>query len=190
MNRSCGDCTLCCKLLPVVGVDKPANTRCRHQSRKGCAVYGKTGAPLGKPRMPMECKLWSCRWLVDEDTRDLSRPARSHYVFDVMPDFVIAQDGPDGEKIRIEALQVWVDPNHRDAHRDPALRAYLAKAGEAGLVAIVRFGASEGFTLVPPALSPTGEWHELESGVENAHSVAEILAVDKLKKVETKEGTP
>lgn len=183
-NRSCGDCTLCCRLLPVVGVDKPANTRCRHQTHKGCAVYGKVAAPIGRPRMPLECKLWSCRWLVAEGTRDMRRPDRSHYVVDVMPDFVIAQDGPEGEKIRIEALQVWVDPHHRDAHRDPALRAYLAKAGEDGLVTIVRFGANDGFTLVPPALSSSGDWQELISGVENQHSVAEIFALEKLKVVD------
>ncbi len=100
-----------------------------------------------------------------------------------MPDYITAQDGPDAETIRIEALQVWVDPNHRDAHRDPALRAYLAKAGEAGIVAIIRYGSKEGFTLVPPALSGTGGWLEIASGVENEHSVAEMFAVEKLKVV-------
>ncbi len=181
MTRRCGDCQLCCKLLPVSGIRKPANTRCAHQRHgKGCAVYGRTE----HPKMPLECKLWSCRWLVDGGTADFSRPDRSHYVLDVMPDFVTAQAGPDAERIRIEALQVWVDPNYRDAHRDPALRAYLAKAGEAGIVAIIRYGSKEGFTLVPPALSGTGDWLEIASGVENEHSVAEMFAVEKVKKIE------
>lgn len=185
MNRNCGDCSLCCRLLPVRGIEKPANTRCQHQRHgKGCAVYGRVTTPLGAPRMPLECKLWSCRWLVDEGTGDFRRPDRSHYVLDVMPDFIIAQDGPDAEKVRIEALQVWVDPSHRDAHRDPALRAYLAKAGEAGIVAIIRYGSKEDFTLVPPALSGTGDWLEIASGVENEHSVAEMFAIEKVKKIE------
>ena len=183
--RNCGDYQLCCKLLPVRGMEKPANTRCQHQRYgKGCAVYGRVAGPLGAPRMPLECKLWSCRWLVDEGTGDLRRPDRSHYVLDVMPNFIIAQDGPEAEKVRIEALQVWVDPSHRDAHRDPALRAYLAKAGEAGIVAIILYGSKEGFTLVPPALSGTGDWLEIASGVENEHSIAEMFAVEKLKKIE------
>lgn len=183
--RTCGDCQLCCRLLPVAGVNKPANQRCRHQRHgKGCAVYGIMGGSFGAPRMPLECKLWSCRWLVGDGTRDLARPDRSHYVLDVMQDFVTVQETPDSEKIKIGALQVWVDPAHPDAHRDPALRAYLARAGaEGGLVAIIRYDSSKGFTLVPPALSPTGDWIEVQSGVETEHSFADVIAMLKAKDV-------
>jgi hypothetical protein len=39
-QRRCGDCQLCCKLLPTREVNKPANTRCQHQrAHKGCAIY-------------------------------------------------------------------------------------------------------------------------------------------------------
>ena len=31
MNRTCGGCTLRCKLLPVRELKKLANTRCQHQ---------------------------------------------------------------------------------------------------------------------------------------------------------------
>ena len=42
--RKCGDCQLCCKLVPVadnlVGLHKPANTRCPYQRHhKGCTIY-------------------------------------------------------------------------------------------------------------------------------------------------------
>jgi len=36
MNRTCGGCTLCCKLLPVRELKKPANTRCQHQRAEIC----------------------------------------------------------------------------------------------------------------------------------------------------------
>src|SRR5215471_3194906 len=122
-KRRCGGCTLCCKLLPVhhgahndVGIDLPgswhkaAGERCRHQrSGKGCAVYRKAG-------FPSACLFWNCRWLVSDDTDDLRRPDRAHYVIDVMPDFITLTDNETGEKHTIEVIQVWVDPDYRDAH--------------------------------------------------------------------------
>jgi len=82
MTRQCGDCQLCCKLLPVKSLAKLAGQRCSHQKHhKGCAVYKQLG------RVSPECRLWNCRWLVADDTAELSRPDRSHYVLDLMPDF-------------------------------------------------------------------------------------------------------
>jgi hypothetical protein len=64
--------------------DKPAGQRCPHQRHgKGCRVYEKR---------PFGCTFWVCRWLVDDDTKDLERPDRSHYVIDSSPDFVTDQD--------------------------------------------------------------------------------------------------
>jgi Fe-S-cluster containining protein len=106
MNRQCGDCQLCCKLLPMqpgrrearattalieaglarpdefVGMlpewTKPAGERCKFQKAgKGCAVYA---------RRPLGCRLWNCRWLVDAG--ETSRPDRAHYVIDIMPDVI------------------------------------------------------------------------------------------------------
>lgn len=117
MNRRCGDCTLCCKLLPAPELEKPAGARCSHQRHgKGCAVYA---------RRPWSCATWTCRWLAGDDTSDLSRPDRVHYVIDVMPDFV--RVGPDSQAVPV--VQVWIDPDYPDAHRDPRLRAYLARRG-------------------------------------------------------------
>src|SRR5262245_54343180 len=60
-GRRCGDCTLCCKLLPVRELHKKGGERCQHQKAgKGCGVYN-------KPAMPPSCGLWSCRWLVQPD---------------------------------------------------------------------------------------------------------------------------
>lgn len=165
--RQCGDCQLCCKLLPVRELGKGANERCRHQKFKtGCAVYR-------RPGMPTACQLWNCRWLV-EDAGDVGRPDRAHYVIDLMPDYVTAQE-PGREATRIQAVQVWVDPAYPNAHRDLALRSWLEKQGENGIVAIIRYNSKDGFTLVPPALTGTGEWMEIESQVEPQHSIADIV---------------
>ena len=42
--RQCGDCQLCCKLLPVKSLAKLAGDRCSHQKHhKGCDVYKQLG---------------------------------------------------------------------------------------------------------------------------------------------------
>src|SRR5215468_3091274 len=94
--RKCSGCTLCCKLLPMSSAsneratriagemvaqglmrldeaasamkefDKPAGHRCPHQrGGKGCGVYD---------RRPFGCRMWTCRWLTNDDTADLHRP--------------------------------------------------------------------------------------------------------------------
>lgn len=172
--RRCGGCTLCCRLVPVKSLGKGANVRCQHQQTgKGCRVYQTR-------TMPAECGMWTCRWLTNDDTADLGRPDRTHYVVDVMPDFVTAQDGPEGEPFKIAAVQVWVDPKHRDAHRDPALRRYLERRAEEGVVAIIRYGTAEGFTLVAPPMAGDDKWHEIVSGVENQESISELFKLDRI----------
>lgn len=175
MKRECGSCNLCCSLLPVRDrnslfgtFDKPANTRCVNQRHTGCRVYGTA-------QMPMSCRLWNCRWIVNADTADLSRPDRVHYVIDVMPDFITVHDNETGAQSKIEVVQIWVDPKHRDAHRDPALRKYLERRGEEGVLALIRYSPSEAFVLAPPVLTGRG-WVEMTSGVTKGpqHSVAEI----------------
>lgn len=91
----------------------------------------------------------------------LPRPDRCHYVVDVMPDYVDVT--PDGEPmIRVPIVQVWVDPDYRDAHRDPALREFLA--AQSGHAAVIRYSGDEAFVLFPPALSSNGQWNEVASG--------------------------
>jgi hypothetical protein len=167
--RACGGCTLCCRLLPVKELNKVAGQRCTHQrTGKGCAVYG--GAA-----MPSACRLWSCKWLVDPATADLSRPDRAHYVIDMMPDYVTLQMHGTGEEINMPVLQIWCDPKYPDAHRDPALRCYL---DEGAHVALVRYNSHEGFGLFPPSVTGTGGW--IEQGGKTLgrdHTFGELLEV-------------
>lgn len=170
-HRRCGDCQLCCKLLAVRELSKDAGERCRHQrAGKGCMIYR-------QPGMPPSCALWSCRWIVNDDTADLSRPDRSHYVIDIMPDFVTLRHNETGETRPVQVVQVWVDPDFPDAHRDPRLRDYLLRRGEEGIAAIIRYGSSDGFTLFSPPLADDGKWHEVHSQAMGAtHTPADLLA--------------
>ena len=167
MARHCGNCTLCCKLVPVKELQKAAGQRCRYQKAlKGCTIY---------QRRPLTCQLWNCAWLVGDGTAGLRRPDFSHYVVDIAPDYVTAVPD-DGPKMTIPVVQVWCDPKFPDAHRDPALRSYLQRRCEQdGFAAIIRYDAGRGFVLFPPGMTG-GDWVESErtsvGGPE--HSQADI----------------
>jgi hypothetical protein len=165
--RTCGTCTLCCKLLPVKELAKPAGVRCTYQrTGKGCAIHN--GASY-----PDACRLWNCNWLIDPLTADLSRPDRSHYVIDMMPDFVTIRSHASGEEIYISVLQIWCDPKHPDAHRDPQLRRYL---DEGGHIALVRYNSRDGFAIFPPSRTGGG-WFEQSGMSGREHTFSELLDV-------------
>jgi hypothetical protein len=166
-RRECGACTLCCKLVPVVVLNKEAGQRCKHQSRKGCSVYKHLA--LISP----ECRIWNCQWLGDSEGSGLRRPDHCHYVVDVMPDFVGIEPHDGGAVITMPCRQVWIDPDYPDAHRDPALRRWAERqAVERGEVVMIRWATKEQPTLVlvAPVLSDDGEWHEIWSKKADASS--------------------
>lgn len=170
MTRRCGNCTLCCRLLPQAELSKPANCRCKHQRFTGCSIYEKR---------PFSCREWSCRWLLElPGTASLRRPDFAHYVIDLMPDFVTARQDATGESSQIPVLQVWVDPRHPDAHLDPELRAYIERRGEEdGMAALIRYGNDGGFVIFPPAITGGRGWVEHHDGIQGReHTAAERLA--------------
>lgn len=167
--RNCGHCQLCCKLVPVKSLGKSAGEKCPHQRFKtGCAIYA---------RRPVDCRLWSCRWLNGSDTDDLRRPDRSHYVIDCMPEFVKLTEKGSGDIIKVPCVQVWLDPRFPQAHEDPALRAFLDRRGKEGVLALIRKDAYEAFVLWPPSMTNCG-WqiqHGTSEGEHSAASVGDVL---------------
>jgi hypothetical protein len=155
--RRCGECTLCCKLLPNVALDKRAGARCVHQRHgKGCAIY---------LTRPMECQTWSCRWLAAADeTAGMSRPDRSHYVIDALPDMIRLNPNDGGDPIELQAMQIWIDPAFPATQNDAQLRAYMLKmAREYGMASLLRWSNRDGTAVFPPPLNADGEWHEVRS---------------------------
>ena len=73
--RECGDCTLCCTLLPVKYFDKPANTPCKHCD-VGCTIHA---------IRPDVCRSYNCEWLLGELQEDM-RPDKTHVVMERLPD--------------------------------------------------------------------------------------------------------
>ena len=85
-KRKCDACTLCCKLLPVEELGKLANQKCQYQ-KDGCSIY---------PNRPLSCNVWACGWLMNE-TDDIERPDKIHYIIDIRPDIVQIIDNNTGE---------------------------------------------------------------------------------------------
>lgn len=166
MKRECGSCSLCCKLVPVAELNKPGNTRCKHQRMTGCAIYA---------HRPISCQIWMCAWLAAEaDTRELSRPDRTHYVIDISLDFVVGTK--DGVTANIPVIQVWADPRYPDCHRDPALRALIRSRD---MAALVRFNNADGQDAILIFPMENGEWYEHTDTMkqERQHTPAEVIQV-------------
>lgn len=165
--RKCGDCQLCCRLVPVKSLGKKASQRCVHQKHgKGCSIYA---------RLPIDCRLWSCAWLLGKDTQDLRRPDRSRYVIDCMPEYIKVAENGTGIVHKVPCVQVWIDPRSPDAHEDPALRRFLARRGEEGITGLMRMNAHDGFVIWPPAMTSDGQWHIQTGESEAEHSAEEVF---------------
>lgn len=152
MQRTCGECQLCCTLAPVHEIEKLPFQRCKHLCDSGCSIYSER---------PKSCRVWSCAWLLT-DMLIAERPDHSHYVVNPILD-TLAAEGDNGKIIHFEAVEIWCDPAYPDAHRDPKLRAFLLTTKPQGL-ACIRFGSDDSaILLVPPSLSTTGNWEERKS---------------------------
>jgi len=117
--RSCGSCSLCCKVLEVTDVGKPVNEICRHSTSGGCTIYNE------RPRM---CRSFSCAWLqghVDDDWFPEAAGIVLHFSLD--------------------ALNVQVDIENPDRWRE---EPYFSKLVEWSLNGIRRIGNRGYATLV------------------------------------------
>lgn len=71
-GRQCGACTLCCKVMGIVALDKPRGRWCPHcKPGRGCTTY---------ETRPGECRTFACLWLTQPFIDDSWRPDRSKLV--------------------------------------------------------------------------------------------------------------
>src|SRR5687768_10405525 len=72
MARSCGDCSMCCKVLHVPELAKPANQWCKHIALGGgCGIYD--------TRFDI-CRGYQCLWILNEDLGPEWQPNRSKFI--------------------------------------------------------------------------------------------------------------
>jgi len=77
-QRKCGDCTLCCKVMAIEALDKPAGGWCAHcKPGRGCGIYD---------RRPGECATFACFWLVNNLLDERWKPSRSKLVLTTSDD--------------------------------------------------------------------------------------------------------
>ncbi|HSG33314.1 MAG TPA: hypothetical protein VLA37_02185 [Sphingomonadaceae bacterium] len=94
-GRSCGSCTLCCRILGVDEIGKTKGEWCRYcDVGKGCTIY--------RDR-PGECRDFYCGWLTLPMVDEKWFPARSK---------MVVYAAPDGKQ-----LEIHVDPGRPDAWR-------------------------------------------------------------------------
>jgi hypothetical protein len=127
-GRSCEGCTLCCKLLEVVELGKPAATWCQHcNTGVGCRIYADR---------PPGCRGFFCGWLANGDVPMHWRPRESRMVIDFQP--------------LKKRMVVHVDPGRADAWRRPPyhgeLQVMATRMGETGGYMLVACGAN--FTML------------------------------------------
>lgn len=71
-ERSCGNCSLCCKVVGIEALQKPVGQWCPHaKPGRGCAIYD---------TRPEECRHFSCVWLHNDRLGEEWRPSRSKIV--------------------------------------------------------------------------------------------------------------
>lgn len=71
-GRSCDGCTMCCKVLSIDELNKPADQWCQHcQVGQGCTIYAER---------PDECRSFNCMWLLDANIPEELAPRNSRLV--------------------------------------------------------------------------------------------------------------
>jgi hypothetical protein len=107
-SRDCGDCTLCCKVMAIETLAKPAGKWCQHcQPGRGCNIH---------PERPAECRDYSCLWLLDDRLGPQWKPSKSKLVLTVSAD----------------GIEIRCDPGFPEAWRKPAYRDQIAQWAAAG----------------------------------------------------------
>ena len=71
MINKCGSCQVCCEVLRIDEISKPAHSRCTNQVKTGCKIY---------ESRPNSCKVYQCEWLKNGEPED-NRPDRLGILF-------------------------------------------------------------------------------------------------------------
>ncbi len=115
-GRECGECTLCCKVMAIEELAKPASSWCPHcKPGRGCLIYA---------NRPAECRAFSCLWLINDLLDQHWKPSKSKLVL------TTSEDG----------IEVRCDPGFPDAWRKEPFRSEIhqwAVSGEAHDITVI-----------------------------------------------------
>lgn len=86
LPKTCGDCGLCCKLMGVEALAKPAGRWCRHFRRaSGCDAY---------EARPDACRIFNCTWLLTEALDAAWKPTTAGFLMHSEPGRLIVECDP------------------------------------------------------------------------------------------------
>lgn len=115
-GRGCGSCSLCCKLLHVIELNKPANQWCPHckpgRPGGGCTIH-ETRPPI--------CRSFFCGWMLSPNVGDEWYPLHSRMVLSFAK-----LDG-------IQTVTVTVDPQYPEVWTRAPFYQQLKTMAERGL---------------------------------------------------------
>jgi len=158
-RRACGDCSLCCKLMAIDELGKPAGSWCGDcKPGRGCVVY---------EVRPAECRTFDCLWLTDPRFGEHWKPNQSRLVLTASAD----------------GIEVRCDPNSPDAWRKEPIRSEIERLAEAGELhdVTVLVIAGERMTLITPGrefdLGAVGEHQRIVREFEG-NRVVNVIVVD------------
>lgn len=163
-QRKCGDCTACCTLLGVPEMGKVKNTKCWHECKKGCAIFG-------KPERPSGCSQFECLWLRGA-FGPMDRPDKTGVVFTVTnPDTPI--DTPVGKFPQgIVAMEIF-----DGAASTVKVRKLIDKVNRVPVL-VVPPNDKPRKLIVPAKAPPQIEGLEVEADTESAETPAPAVAVE------------
>ncbi len=103
-GKSCGSCTMCCKVYPVPVLSKPAGQWCKHcKPGQGCGIW------LERPEF---CRDFYCRYMVDPALGPEWKPDTAKFVMNYQPNGTFA---------------ISLDPGHRMAWKREPYYAQLKR---------------------------------------------------------------
>ena len=109
----CGDCTLCCDVLPIGEIEKPESVLCGHCIlKKGCNIY--------KDR-PEACKNFDCMYIESDDMKIELRPDNCNVIFEKVTDNICL------------AISHYNEPN---AFEKPIVLEYIKELNDKGFSVI------------------------------------------------------
>jgi uncharacterized protein len=118
-GKSCGPCTMCCKVLVIDHFEKDAGVLCEHCILKGgCKIY---------ETRPDVCRDYECDWMMERSLGPQLRPDKVG---------TILMEDPDSEE-----YQAVTDPSTPMAWRNPLVFKVLVAKAKEGRVVVAKAGA-------------------------------------------------
>jgi hypothetical protein len=129
-GKACGACSMCCQVLEIVELQKPAGLTCKEcVNGGGCQVY---------TTRPKVCREYECLWKGDRSMGQQLRPDRIA---------TILMEDPDSDE-----YQAVCDPKRPLAWRAPLVFSHLVAMAKTGRTVVAKAG------LKAWRIHASGEW--------------------------------